>query len=407
MAEEITPEWMRLRIDGSNSGAAENRNLYPIQEQATQMDIWEYVPCTCDEGCTCRKFGCTHHWKLKKEISFEQFRNGFLRMFVSKNHHMAVINALEGRGTEKLTTRSIWAYHILKNLKTNWPEISSVAAQHNKTLFCDDWLPQSLHTRMSFPVEGTSVYLAKQFSALFPDIGVPYDTASRVKMLSHFCLSGVNYIEFLTHVRNEFLNCITRHNLTIPTLRCFDNPENRVPFNSAQIALPREGMNYGTRYSPPQRTISLVLDKCFYNPKMPANAADHGRSRKTVWKNVSSVKADFTVPTYVIRPLSGNGSDISVVKGQSEREILWGKLNFQISDEMISIIYNGFFAQPGKWYQLGASMTEPTPSGLGEFIKKSFPSFTPRHASAVAAVMVHEGFLITRGKKPIELMRNG
>lgn len=50
-------------------------------------------------------------------------------------------------------------------------------------------------------------------------------------------------------------------------------------------------------------------------------------------------------------------------------------------------------------------MTEPDPNGLGSFIRKSFPSFTPRHASAIAAILVHEGFLAFRGNKPIELKK--
>jgi len=55
MVKEITQEWMKEQMDHSNSQAARNRNLYPIQEQATQVEIWEYVPCTCDENCSCKK----------------------------------------------------------------------------------------------------------------------------------------------------------------------------------------------------------------------------------------------------------------------------------------------------------------------------------------------------------------
>jgi hypothetical protein len=402
MTQEITPEWMRSQIDDSNMGAAANRNLYPIQEQATQQEIWEYVPCTCDNDCTCMKLGCTHHWKLKKGVGFREFRDGFLRMFAGKNLHRAVIDALDGRGTDNLTTRSIWAYHVLKNLQINWPEISNAAAGHNKILFCDDWLPESLRERMSFPVEGTSIYHAKQYSVLFPDVCVPYDTASRAKMLGHFGLSGASYIGFLTIVRNRFLDCMKKHGLTIPALRRLDNPEARVLFDPAQVSLPCPGMNYGTAYSPPERTISLVLDKCFYNPK--AQAAGAGRT-----KNIRGVKDDRPAENpgagaaYVTRPLSGNGQDIAVYKNPSSRRIQWGKMKFDLSDAMIRTILDGFFTETGQWYKLGASMTDPDPAGLGAFIRKSFPSFTPRHASAVAAIMEHEGFVVSRGKKPIEL----
>jgi hypothetical protein len=43
MAGAVTREWMKGRIDDSNKKAAGNRNAYPIQEQATQQEIWEYV----------------------------------------------------------------------------------------------------------------------------------------------------------------------------------------------------------------------------------------------------------------------------------------------------------------------------------------------------------------------------
>jgi hypothetical protein len=406
MTQEITPEWMRTQIDDSNMGAAANRNLYPIQEQATQQEIWEYVSCTCDNDCTCRKLGCTHHWKLKNGVSFGEFRDGFLRMFASKNLHRAVIDALEGRGTDNLTIRSIWAYHILKNLQINWPEISNAAAGHNKTLFCDDWLPESLRDRMAFPVEGTSIYHAKQYSVLFPDVCIPYDTASRVKMLLHFGLYGVNYPEFLTVVRNGFLDCMKKHDLTIPALWRLDIPGVRVPFNPVLISLPRPGMNYGTAYNQPERTISLVLDKCFYNPKKPAAGPVRMRNNRGVQYN-PVVENQGTGAAYVTRPLSGRGEEITVFRYPSVRRIRWGETDFLLSDEMVRTILDGFFTEPGRWYLLGASMTEPDPAGLGSFIRKTFPSFTPRHASAVAAIMVQEGFLVYRGRKPIELRASG
>ncbi len=50
----------------------------------------------------------------------------------------------------------------------------------------------------------------------------------------------------------------------------------------------------------------------------------------------------------------------------------------------------------GKTIPGGFSMTDPTPSGLGEWVKENSKklngiSLTPRHASFISAVLVHEG----------------
>ncbi len=47
-----------------------NKNLYPVQEQASLLEIWEYVPCECNEDCLCKFFDCSGHWKIKKGLTF-------------------------------------------------------------------------------------------------------------------------------------------------------------------------------------------------------------------------------------------------------------------------------------------------------------------------------------------------
>lgn len=391
-------QWMKERIDYSNRQAAKNRNHYPVQEQATQMELWEYVPCGCNESCTCRKNGCTHHWKLKKGVIFEEFRDGFLRMFVDRTHHQPVIDALAGQGPDGLNTRAIGAFHVLRKLHNFWPEISGKASEHNKTLFCDDWLPESFWERWSFPVEGTSIYQAKQYCVLFPDICVPYDVASRAKMIAHIDSSGADYAEFLTGVRQTFLKCMNEYNLTVPALRRFDVPQGQLPYDPALISLPRPGMDYGTAYTPAERSISIVLDKCFYQPKLATKNPYHSGYNPTNQKDIPD-------RSYTTQPLSGKGQTITVHQDPPFRLVLWGDLTFELSNEMIRTILDEFFTEPGRWYFLGASMTEPDLAGLGSFIRKTFPSFSPRHASAIAAIMKHERFVTSRGRKPIELKK--
>ena len=70
----------------------------------------------------------------------------------------------------------------------------------------------------------------------------------------------------------------------------------------------------------------------------------------------------------------------------------------------ILFILKDFFLVENEWYVLGASMTEPIFGGLGEYVAK-FQKFTPRHASAIVAILVEEGLIIARGRKPIEIRR--
>ena len=78
---------------------------------------------------------------------------------------------------------------------------------------------------------------------------------------------------------------------------------------------------------------------------------------------------------------------------------------FGLTNAQISKILNSYFAVPGHWYPLGASEDDPIPGGFGEFLQGTFQGFTPRHASAIAAVLVDLGYLDFRGKKPVYLRK--
>jgi len=108
---------------------------------------------------------------------------------------------------------------------------------------------------------------------------------------------------------------------------------------------------------------------------------------------------------FEIRPLSGRGKDISFLRELKSVSVKWGNIVFKIDDSLYNKILNEFFIDADKWYLLGASMTVPIRGGLGEYVSKISTSFSPRHASAIAAIMVNEKHLIHKGIKPIELKR--
>lgn len=105
-------------------------------------------------------------------------------------------------------------------------------------------------------------------------------------------------------------------------------------------------------------------------------------------------------------PLSRRGKPIIFSEYvDNQRWVQWGDVSFQISRDQITKIMEEFFAETDCWYPLGASMTEPVQGGLGEYVRRELPPYGPRHASAIAAMMAHEGLIEYRGKNPIVLRK--
>jgi hypothetical protein len=217
-------------------------------------------------------------------------------------------------------------------------------------------------------------------------------------MIEHLDSSGADYVEFLTSVREAFLKCMNGHKLKLPAMRRLDDPQGQLPFNPSLISLPRPGMDYGTAYTPADRTISIVLDKCFYQPKTVTKTPSNIGNKQVNQRDIPSL-------SYKIQPLSGKGQTIMVHRDPPFRQVWWGDLTFKLSNGMMRMILDSFFTEHRRWYLLGASMTKPDIAGLGSFVRKQFPSFSSRHASAIAAIMVHEKFVSFRGRKPIELKK--
>jgi hypothetical protein len=108
----------------------------------------------------------------------------------------------------------------------------------------------------------------------------------------------------------------------------------------------------------------------------------------------------------IIMPLSGRGKPVVYTyDDKGDYSVQWGNIRFMITSSQLQKIMQDYFREKTNWYKLGASMTAPIRGGLGEFILQGFPPLGPRHASAIATIMVNEGWLESRGKNPIELKR--
>lgn len=106
-----------------------------------------------------------------------------------------------------------------------------------------------------------------------------------------------------------------------------------------------------------------------------------------------------------VLPLSGKGKLITYSVTDEEWIIEWAKLEFTLEKSYIKIILESFFSNKDEWYPLGASMDNPMQNGLGMFLRDNFKMLTPRHASAIAAILVNENLITFKGKKPILLKK--
>jgi len=394
MSCNIDFEDIRSRIAKSNIGGSQNPNKYPIQEQATLVEIWEYVSCECNDNCTCRKFGCTHHWTLKQNVIFGDILPAFLRMFVNKNQHRQIIAHMNDTTltSDRLNKRVREVVPVLQDIRSNWRTLYSEVLNHKKTLVCDDWYTSFWKKEWNFSLS-ESVYKAKRFCVLLPDIGIPYDSSSRPKITS--CLSnGVStYFQMLKGLRSALIDIMERESQSLVNLRKLDSPHKQLPFNPSEISLPRNNFDYGNTYAPEERPISRIIDKSFYNP------------HETEVSERKTVRQPMRLAKQATHPLSGRGKPIYWQNHSGGRRVRWGIIRFNLSDGLTSDILNDYFRDRRTWYPLGASMTNPIRGGLGEYVQKNCASLTPRHASAIAAILVQDNLIESRGNKPIELRK--
>lgn len=94
-----------------------------------------------------------------------------------------------------------------------------------------------------------------------------------------------------------------------------------------------------------------------------------------------------------IETLSGKGSIIQYKKEATNYDVNWGESSFSFDSSLVNYLLRNFFVNPKAYYPLGASVQPVYKDGLGEFITNLNINLTPRHASAIAAVLVNEAIL--------------
>jgi len=296
------------------------------------MEVWQYVPCECNGDCICKKFGCTSHWKLRQNLTFDDVLPGFLRMFVDKRSHTKLRDWISGDTIpSRVPKRLKGALPVLQEMKSNWSRLCSAVLKHNKTLICDDWYTDFWKNQWNFPPQGTSIYKAKQFCVLLPDICIPYDTYSRNRILNCLDNTAFTYFEMLSNLREWIIEILESENETLSQFRKLDCPREQLAFDSNLISLRRKNFNYGTIYTPDERPISRIVDKYFYQPGSK-EADEH---------------IDAPTPVRLGRqkcyPLSGSGQLVCWQNHKHGRRVYWETICFDLTDELIDDILDNYF----------------------------------------------------------------
>lgn len=90
---------------------------------------------------------------------------------------------------------------------------------------------------------------------------------------------------------------------------------------------------------------------------------------------------------------------------------IWKNTKYLLDYKMIKDIRNDFFVEKDKWYNLGASMTEPNQEGLGAFIiwnnikQIDGKKLKSRDASLIGAIMYDLREIEAKGKRPIKVRK--
>ncbi|NLZ31385.1 MAG: hypothetical protein GX885_11735 [Methanomicrobiales archaeon] len=111
------------------------------------------------------------------------------------------------------------------------------------------------------------MYKAKMMSMLLPDTAVPYDTVSLTAIRNAFHIPpDEQYYVFLRHLRQYCINILDRGNIGLNDFRRLNAPGDTGKFHMKLITRPQSGFSYGKGFLPPERPISRVVDKIFYQP---------------------------------------------------------------------------------------------------------------------------------------------
>lgn len=209
--EESLKEFLRR----SNYWAKTNRNAYPVKIYRAISDLYEWVDCSCDDDCNCKKYQCEKHLVRKPGVSFNKCYEHFLKCYVDTKAHEAVRDGREtGRGKN--------AVLATERIHSDWARISAVS--NKKHLLCSNWC-DPLHESMAkdFRPGSDSIYQAKWLSIMCFDAFTAYDNAS-VALFRRDFHKPPSYFVMMNRIRQDIMAHLEKTGGTLQDFRRYDNP---------------------------------------------------------------------------------------------------------------------------------------------------------------------------------------
>jgi hypothetical protein len=251
-----SPDNLRWEITKSNERSAKNPTRYICCENEAILNDYEFVECSCNSNCWCKKHSCKGHYRIKA-IEFEQFLKTYMSLWTPLRPKKSDWKKLKFIGAVQNATpfngRQKKAIKPLRWLQEKWRELLDLVRAINMCGLCEQSLPAIEEVIRLYEVEGdTNIYEAKMWSQLFYDCIVPFDTDSGKR------LPKAGYHDpkkqFMTSNRELFCDLRAfseRECMTIEDIRSLDEPWIVI----SSLAKPVGG-----------QPLSRVIDKMFYAP---------------------------------------------------------------------------------------------------------------------------------------------
>jgi len=214
------------------------------------------VAVECDESCFCRQIGNTGAWVIKENLEFDDFLDHYANLWAQGSS--SLIGKVKD-SKQSPSHREMYSVPVLRALKERWTDwdghgnsLPNLANQIRYTFLCDDGFNQIdsiVKVARTLCTDNTGVYTSKMISQIFPEIVIPFDTAS--KSIMRRCgyeptLYGAGIL------KKEVIDFINHNRLSASDFRSFDN----APLNDwGQFPRPNGEIT----------SFSRVIDKLFYS----------------------------------------------------------------------------------------------------------------------------------------------
>ena len=256
--QSLTPTNLRTIISKSNTTAMGKKHRYPQFEKAYFLKCLDYVEVNCNQKCFCKIMHNNHTWVIKADLDFNIFLEHFINLWARGSKSIISKANNQGNVSGRLK-KAVPALRALKNRWNNWDKkgrsLPCLANTYRKTYLCDNSFEEIEYLINEIVDEckddTTGIYTSKIISQIFPDIAIPFDTASKSEMRR----SGYNPSLYGNGpLKNDIIELIKKHKLSFHQFRELDDaPSNQTMW------IPTPSL------SGKPTSCSRVIDKLFYS----------------------------------------------------------------------------------------------------------------------------------------------